>query len=208
MLTDLARSYVFDILRKCESYTYHNPSHTESVFTRATYLALAEWVDGEDLEDLQLACLFHDTGFTEQYEKNEYIGARIARTWLSLHEHPEKRIAKIEGIIMATVLFSKPKTHLEEIIQDADLDNIGTKEEFFYSQNYLEEIRNIGHVDMPDCSYWQFVYTLLTRYKFHTKTAKSERHDQQVRDIDHMEKFIAMIGCELPTKGGINMHHV
>ena len=32
---------------------------------------------------------------------------------------------------MATVLFSKPKTLLEEIIQDADLDNIGTKEEFY-----------------------------------------------------------------------------
>jgi uncharacterized protein len=73
MLIDQARSYVFDILRKCESYPYHNPSHTESVFTRATYLALAEGVDGEDLEDLQIACLFHDTGFTEQYEKNEYV---------------------------------------------------------------------------------------------------------------------------------------
>lgn len=200
MLIDQARSYVFDILRKCESYTYHNPAHTESVFTRATYLGLAEGVDGEDLEDLQLACLFHDTGFTEQYEKNEYVGARIARTWLVAHAHPEKRIAKIEGIIMATVLFSKPKTHLEEIIQDADLDNIGTKEEFYYSLDYLDEIRKIGHVDMPDCSYWQFVYTLLTRYKFHTKTAKAERRDQQLRDVDHMEKFIAMIGCELPAK--------
>jgi hypothetical protein len=117
-----------------------------------------------------------------------------------MHDHPEKRIAKIEGIIMATVLFSKPKTHLEEIIQDADLDNIGTKEEFYYSLDYLDEIRRIGHVDMPDCSYWQFVYTLLTRYKFHTKTAKSERHDQQLRDVDHMEKFLAMIGCDLPSK--------
>ena len=109
---------------------------------------------------------------------------------------------------MATVLFSKPKTHLEEIIQDADLDNIGTKEEFYYSLDYLDEIRKIGHVDMPDCSYWQFVYTLLTRYKFHTKTAKSERRDQQLRDVDHMEKFIAMIGCDLPAKDGVNMHHV
>ena len=208
MLTDLARSYVFDILRRCESYPYHNPEHTKSVVTRATYLAMAEWVDGEDLEDLQIACLFHDTGFTEQYEKNEYIGARIARTWLTMKSHPEKRIAKIEGIIMATVLFSKPKTHLEEIIQDADLDNIGTKEEFYYSLDYLDEIRTIGHMDMPDCSYWQFVYTLLTRYKFHTKTAKAERYDQQMRDVDHMEKFIAMIGCDLPSKVGTNMHHI
>lgn len=208
MIIEWAKSYVFDILRRCENYQYHNPGHTKWVLDRATYLAMAEWVDGEDLEDLQLACLFHDTGFTEQYEKNEYIGAKIARKWLEAHEHPEKRIEKIENIIMATVLFSKPKTHLEEIIQDADLDNIGTKEEFYYSLDYLDEIRTVGHVDISDCSYWQFVYTLLTRYKFHTKTAKSERHDQQLRDVDHMEKFITMIGCELPSKEWPNMHHV
>jgi len=87
-------------------------------------------------------------------------------------KHPKARIEKIEWIIMATVLFSKPKNILEEIIQDADLDNIWTKEEFYYSLDYLDEIRRIGKIDMPDCAYWQFVYTLLTKYKFHTPTAK------------------------------------
>ena len=124
LLIESARSYCLDILRKCEHYQYHNPSHTTGVFDRATYLALAEGIDGEDFEDLQLACLFHDTGFTEQYNKNEFIGAKIARHWLESHNHPEKRIEKIESLIMATVLFSEPKNHLEQIIQDADLDNI------------------------------------------------------------------------------------
>ena len=169
---------------------------------------MAESVSGEDLEDLQIACLFHDTGFTVQYEKNEYIGARIARRWLEEEKHPEARIEKIEQIIMATVLFSKAKTHLEQIIQDADLDNIGTKEEFYYSLDYLDEIRKIGHMSLSDCTYWQFVYTLLTRYKFQTETAKSERHNQQLRDIDHMEKFLAMLGCEIPSRDGHSIHDV
>lgn len=207
-LIEKAKAHTDTLLAKCANYTYHNPHHTESVFSRAAYLAMAEWVEWEDLEDLQVAALFHDTGFTVQYEKNEYFGARIAREWLEKEGHPEERIRKIEGIIMATVLFSKPKTHLEEIIQDADLDNIGTKEEFFYSQNYLKEIRTIGGVDMPDCSYWQFVYTLLTKYKFHTKTAKKERHDQQMRDVEHMEKYLNMIGCPIPFTEWSNMHHV
>jgi predicted metal-dependent HD superfamily phosphohydrolase len=165
-------------------------------------------VTGEDLEDLQLACLFHDTGFTEQYEKNEHIGARIARKWLKSNTHPDHRIEKIEAIIMATVLFSKPKTHLEEIIQDADLDNIGTKEEFYYSLDYFDELRTVGKVDLPDCAYWQFVYTLLTKYKFHTETAKRERHDQQMKDVEHMEKFLPMIGCEVPQREMHTMHAV
>lgn len=207
-LLDQARSYVLDILRKCENYPYHNPSHTIGVYNRATYIALAEGIEGEDIEDLQLACYFHDTGFTEEYSKNEFIGARIARRWLESHDHPEARIEKIEGIIMATVLFSKPKTHLEKIIQDADLDNIGTKDEFFYSQRLLEELRTVGHMETSDCAYWQFVYTLLTKYKFHTKTAKSERHEQQTRDVEHMEKFLSMMGCEVPRVEKDVMHQV
>ena len=109
---------------------------------------------------------------------------------------------------MATVLFSKPKTHLECIIQDADLDNIGTKSEFFYSQRMLEELRTIGNAEIGDCSYWQFVYTLLTKYKFHTDTAKQERHEQQLRDVEHMEKYLSMIGCTVPLIEKDSMHQV
>ncbi len=207
-LIEQAREYTKILLEKCKNYPYHNPRHTDGVFDRATYLAMAEWVDGEDLEDLQIACLFHDTGFTESYEKNEHIWAHIARKWLVEQKYRENRIEKIEGIIMATVLFSKPKTHLERIIQDADLDNIGTKSEFFYSQRMLEELRTIGWVEISDCSYWQFVYTLLTKYKFHTATAKKERHEQQLRDVEHMEKYLSMIGCEVPAVEKNSMHQV
>ena len=82
-LIEEARNYTSTLLEHCKNYPYHNPRHTTGVFDRATYLALAEGVDGEDLEDLQIAALFHDTGFTEQYKKNEHIGASIARKWLT-----------------------------------------------------------------------------------------------------------------------------
>jgi uncharacterized protein len=207
-LIESARTYTQDLLQVCAAYPYHNPAHSTGVLDRATYIALAEDVGNEDLEDLQLACLFHDTGFSEQYEKNEHIGARIARKWLEEKDHPKDRIAKIEKIIMATVLFSTPRTHLENIIQDADLDNIGTKAEFVYSQRYLAEIRSVGGKDISECAYWQFVYKLLTKYKFHTDTARSERHEQQIRDVEHMEKYLMMIGCEIPHVEPDTMHEV
>lgn len=203
-----AHNYVFDLLKSCQEYPYHNPSHTQWVFDRATFLGMSEWVAWEDLEDLQLACLFHDTGFTEQYEKNEFIWARIARSWLTLNMHDEKRIEKIEGIIMATVLFSRPKNILEEIIQDADLDNIGTREEFYFSLDYLNELRSIGKVNISDNAYWQFTYTLLCRFKFHTKTARKQRKDQQSKNIEHLAKFLDMIGCEIPVMDNQRMNDI
>lgn len=207
-LVESARIYTQDLLQVCKNYPYHNPEHSINVLDRATYIAMAESVDNEDLEDLQIACLFHDTGFSEQYEKNEHIGARIARKWLEEIWHNKDRIAKIEKIIMATVLFSTPRTHLENIIQDADLDNIGTKHEFITSQRYLTELRTVGGKDISDCAYWQFVYKLLTKYKFHTDTAKAERHEQLLLDVEHMEKYLSMIGCEVPNVEPDSMHEV
>lgn len=194
-----ARAYTDKLLEYCKDYPYHNPAHTQWVFDRATYLGIVENIDKKDLEDLQIAALFHDTGFVEQYEKNEHIGARIARKWLEEQWYPENRIEKIESIIMATVLFSRPRTKIECIIQDADLDNIWTKEEFFYSQQYLKELRTIGKVKVSDCVFWQFVYRLLTKYKFHTHTARSERQEQQRLDIMHTEKYLEMLGCDVPS---------
>ena len=151
----------------CRDYFFHNWSHTQSVFDRSTYLALSEGISGTDLEDLQIAALFHDTGFSVQYAKNEYEGSQIARRWLESKNHDESRIQKIEKIIMATVLFSKPKTLLEEIIQDADLDNIGTKEGFKNSEKVLREYREIAKINISDCTYWQFSYKVFFHYIFY-----------------------------------------
>lgn len=42
-LVEKARIYALEIVEKsCKNYFFHNPSHTESVFDRATYLAMTE----------------------------------------------------------------------------------------------------------------------------------------------------------------------
>jgi len=56
----------------------------------------------------------------------------------------ESRIQKIERLIMATVLFSTPNDKLEQIIQDADLDNLGRKDCFIKTLLFRAEMREIG----------------------------------------------------------------
>ena len=194
-----AQNFVFPLLEKhCAHYPFHNPSHTRSVFERSTYLALAENINSTDLEDLQIASIFHDTGFIEQYPKNEYIGAQIARHWLEEAGHPEERIEKIESLIMATVLFSHAKNTLEGIIQDADLDNIGTESAFAFSQSLLRELREVAHIELSDCAYWQFTYRVHNNFSFHTHTAQNERNRQKVLNVKHLESYLTMLDCEVP----------
>lgn len=198
-LVEQAKNYVTPLLEKhCKNYYFHNISHTISVFERATYLAMSEEISGENLEDLQIAALFHDTGFLKQYAKNEYRGAEIAREWLERHNHDEERIKKIEKIIMATVVFSKPQNILEEIIQDSDLDNIGTKDSFRNSQLLEKEIHEIEKTTVTECAFWQFTYRIHANFQFHTRTARSERNKQKELNLKLIEAYLKMLHCEVP----------
>lgn len=198
-LVTKAKEYAFPLIEQhCGQYYFHNLSHTKSVLERSSYLALNLGIAWDDLEDLQVASIFHDIGFIKQYPKNEYIGSQIARKWLEEEKHPEERIQKIESIIMATVLFSKPKNILEEIIQDADVDNIGTKNAFNYSQLLQKEILEFWGIEIPECSFWQFTYRMHSSFHFHTNLAKKERQWQQKRNVELLKSYLKMLECEVP----------
>lgn len=195
-----AYEYCIEILEKhCAHYFFHNPEHTKDVFKRATYLAKIEKVDALDLEDLQIATLFHDTGFSIQYAKNEYLGSKIARKWLEERNHPETRIRKIENIIMATIVFSKPKTLLEMIIQDSDMDNIGTEDGMENSLKLEKELKEIAQVKIVGCSYWEYVYHIYADFQFNTQTAKNERTENRLKNVEKLREYVSQFpDCEIP----------
>jgi len=59
-----------------------------------------------------------------QYDNNENIGAKIAQNFLKTILYPEDKIKIIEHLILATAPEKEPKTLLEKIIKDADMDNL------------------------------------------------------------------------------------
>jgi HD superfamily phosphodiesterase len=73
---------------------------------------------------IAIAALFHDTGFVIEYENNETFGAKIARNYLRTILYPEEKIKIIQQIILATIPTVTPQNLLEEIIKDADMDNL------------------------------------------------------------------------------------
>lgn len=195
-----AYHYVIPLIAKyCGNYYFHNERHTKNVFMRCSYLALKEGIWPMDTEDLQIAALFHDMWFLEQYAKNEYIGSQMARKWLEKKWHPEDRIQKIEAIIMSTVVFSKPKTRLEMIMQDADLDNIWTENAFENSVRLEKELREIAEIKIIGCSYWEYAYHIYSDFHFNTATAKAERNETRLKNIEKISQYLADFpNCEIP----------
>jgi len=139
-IIEAVRRYVLDLLatRLDPQLRYHNLAHTVSVRNAVLQLGRSAGLDDSDLELLELAAWFHDTGFTEVTEGHEEVSKRIARAFLSSRGYPEERIRQVERLIDVTRLDEPPRTRLEQLMKDADLNNLA-------GPNYLHTLDNLRH---------------------------------------------------------------
>ena len=185
-----SKTYVNELLVTLENHYYHQYSHSLEVAERAVYLWRKEWLNDEELEMMALAGFFHDTWFVLQYEDNEEIWAKIARNFLKSMLYPEEKIRTIEKIILATKLDATPSNIYEEIIKDADLDNLW-REDFFKKWNNLkQEIETIKNIKILDIDWKHWYISLLKKHKFYTKTQRSERIQKKQDNQKTLERVL------------------
>jgi len=126
---DLLYSNIIDCLKEklAPFLTYHDWNHTVHVLKMAEYIALQEHIQDDDIIHIKTAALFHDIGFINSMsEGHEEEGIRIAEKKLPEFGYTKKEIEIIAGMIRATSIPQKPKTKLECILADADLEYLAT----------------------------------------------------------------------------------
>jgi HD superfamily phosphodiesterase len=125
----LSSEYVSKILKYNlpEGIVYHNLSHTIDVVEAAKEIGSAEELNDNEMEMLQIAAWFHDTGLTKSYLNHEEKSVEICRSFLNKHNYPPEKIDPILNIIKATELPHSPTSLIEKIICDADILHIGRK---------------------------------------------------------------------------------
>jgi predicted metal-dependent HD superfamily phosphohydrolase len=166
---------------------FHDINHTlhpdRGVVSIANKLALAENISKHDRELLIAAAYFHDTGYIREYEKNEPIAARMAGRILKLIGYKPDEIKKIQKMILATDLGRKPKTHVEKILCDADLDNLG-RQDFFKLDGKLREGRRIRGLDVSDDEKWyKGTLGIMKNHQYYTESQKKLREKGKQKNI-------------------------
>ena len=188
-----AKKYVNKLLVPLERHYYHSYKHAIEVMERAIYLWEKEWLKEDDLEVLGLAWLFHDTGFVIQYDKNEPIWAKIAQNYLKSILYPPKKIKLIERMILATDPdYKTPADVYEQIIKDADMDNLGRKDFFEKAHSLKKEIEIVKNIKIRDPDWHHASVDLLKEHQFATLTQKMERdnikQENLMQMIEELEK--------------------
>ncbi|MCE7064700.1 HD domain-containing protein [Dyadobacter sp. CY326] len=172
-----AKAYIVEQLRWHLSDTlfYHGLHHTLDVVNAALHIAKLEGVtDAEQLTLLETAAYYHDSGFVNTYQGHEEASCLIARVALPEFDYSPEQIDIVCNMIMATHIPQTPKTHLEQIICDADLDYLGRADFELIATSLFNEMKVRNMVSDID-SWNQVQVQFIGKHNYWTQSAHDLR---------------------------------
>lgn len=176
MNSDSLQTHVFDLLRQklMPALTYHGIHHTQDVLAAARSLGEAAGITPADERLLLTAALFHDTGFTRSYQNHEHHSIAIAREWLPDWGFSPDETEQIAALIEATRIPQSPKTELEKILCDADLDYLGRDDYEPIAESLFHEFLAFGVVN-SEAEWLRVQINFLTAHQYCTARARDLR---------------------------------
>ncbi len=168
---------------------YHGFHHTVDVLNACIMIAEIEDVRDDELTLLKTGALFHDCGFLKTYKNHEEMSCDIARKSLPEFGYSPEQIEVVCGLIMATKIPQTPKTMLEQILCDADLDYLGREDfEFIASSLFREMTENNLIENEQDWNRLQVKF--LNNHKYFTFFSKRLREDPKQRHLASIQKIV------------------
>jgi len=151
---------------------YHNPGHMKEVTRACGNYGVMEHVSPESVANLMLAGALHDVVYIPGRKDNEELSAEVAKNILYGMSYEERRVNEVARLIVATKFPTHASDHLEQIICDADLDNLGSDDYFRQGENLRVEFG----VDR-DSWYQKVQPDFLQNVKYYTPSAQQLRGD-------------------------------
>ncbi len=161
---------------------YHTIDHTLDVYQSVSSIAKSEGVITKEIKLLQIAAIYHDVGYLIENQNHEEHSCDLARKYLPQFQYDEDEINAICSIIMATKMPQNPKTHLERIICDADLDYLGRSDFFILSKRLYKEMIAFGLI--TNWKEWiKIQEVFLNQHHYFTTTAVNLRQVEKEKNL-------------------------
>jgi polyphosphate kinase len=161
---------------------FHDLEHTLAVARSAVALGRSMGLPAAQVALLEMAALFHDTGYALMYKGHEGKSMELAEAFLKKHKVSKKDIEQVKDLIAVTELTRRPVSRLQKIMRDADSAKAG-QADFDEKSELLR--RELGAVKgkRPGGKAWlQENIDYLKHHRFHTAQG---RHRYQVqKDIN------------------------
>ena len=189
-IADTVEAYVTQFFKEKinKDYVYHDITHTQDVVRVCRQIGSSYALSRDEMEILELAAWFHDTGYDKGQDRHEERSAGYAAQFLGNMDFPEDHIEQIVDCIKATKLPQKPQNLLEEIICDADLSHLGEKQYWFRTARVRQELMFIQNRAMTEEDWLDFEIAFMINHAFHTDAAREMFDRRKMKHIIELRK--------------------
>jgi predicted metal-dependent HD superfamily phosphohydrolase len=185
-LLQKARAYVKALIleRKPEWVKYHDFHHAKSVVEACQAIGAASNLGEEDLEVVILAAWFHDVGYVQGIDGHEERSVDLATAFLQECGYPEEKIAQFAGCIRATRIPQKPKNLMEEVLCDADIAHLASKDFLELSERVRLEIEHRMRIKLSELEWLTMNIDFVAGHRYFTDYAKTMFEEQRGRNLE------------------------
>jgi predicted metal-dependent HD superfamily phosphohydrolase len=164
---------------------YHGYHHTVDVMEAAEHIATTENLTDEENGLLKVAVAFHDAGFIYTYKNHEERGCDLAEELLPGFGFNQSQIGIICAMIRATKTPQRPKTKLEKIICDADLDYLGRDDVYAVANTLFEEVK-IYSKKMDERAWDELQINFLKNHHYYTPFSLENRAEKKQQYMNEL----------------------
>lgn len=172
--------------------TYHNAEHTKYVLEKAETIALHENIKGRDLLLIKIAALYHDAGFLIDHENHEVLGCKLASRELLGTPLTQEEIHKVCGMIQATNIPQRPRTILEKIVADADLEYLGTDNFEAFGENLYKELLHFNP-NLTQQEWDEIQIDFLSKHSYHTVFCSQHREPTKQENLQMVKERVMVV---------------
>lgn len=170
------------------SFYYHNYNHTLNVVRACDIISMNCELGKQERLAIHLAAWFHDIGYFTNPEDHEATGAAMAVEYFKAKGLEKETLSAIENCILATRIPQQPTTLMEQVICDADLNQLGSKEEENTSDLLRKEFAVLKNKDFTEEEWIRFNLAFMKSHIYFTNFARNEFEKQKSKNIAVLEK--------------------
>lgn len=171
---------------------FHDLEHTLTVTRTAKDIGRASGLAGVDLLRVELAALFHDTGYALAYEGHEAESAKLAKAWLKGKNVAPREINAVASMIMATRKGHVPRGMAQRVLRDADSAKAGQADFREKGECLKAELEACTGNPIDERAWLRENLAYLTEHRFHTAYAKQRFGKQKEINFQRLQEDIAV----------------
>jgi predicted metal-dependent HD superfamily phosphohydrolase len=153
---------------------YHDLEHTQEVVDASKEIGIASNLSNDELETVLIAAWFHDTGYYKGMKDHEANSRDVADKFLKQEGAGKEKIDAVGGCIMATKIPQNPSNLMEEVLCDAYLYHVSTREFFKKSELLRKEFSLVFPDEIQLDEWFKNSIKFLKNHSFFTSYAKEK----------------------------------